>query len=173
MMRPVDPEGDARAHYQLCLDPELHTWTGNNVLTSEEAARQELEALAGNPHISVWMIIDNATGELAGRFFLCLEHRCGQRIVGEGNRIAQRFWRKGHNREARGFMFRYAFGVLRADAYETEAWEENINSVRSIEAHGFRFVRSEERMNPKYGKVLVVRHYEMTSEQWQATHQNV
>lgn len=167
LMRPINADLDADAYFQYSLDPALHRWTGNAVLPTVEAARAELQRLADDPSLSVWLIVDRLSGVLAGRFFLCMQQHEGQRIVGEGNRIARQFWRRGHNREARSFMFRYAFDVLCADLYETEVWEANTNSVKSIESHGFRFVRQEERYNPKHGRVLAVRHYAMSADEWQ------
>jgi len=85
------------------------------------------------------MNLDKPSGQLVGRFFLCMENREGIIVIGEGNRISKPFWRKGHNREARMLLFPYAFETLQADIYETGAWSENENSIRSIEAHGFTF----------------------------------
>lgn len=169
-LRPIQANVDAEAYLQYSSDPELHRWTGNSVLPSVEAAREELERLALDPSLSVWLIMDRITGRLAGRFFLCMHQREGQRIVGEGNRIARCFWRKGHNREARRLMFHYAFETLHADLYETEVWEPNVNSVRSIEAHGFHLVGQEERFNPKYGKAFLVRHYAIPAAEWRQRH---
>lgn len=165
-MRPIDVDLDAEPYFKYSQDAELHRWTGNVVPASVEEARAELRRLADRVDLSTWLILDRTSDELAGRFFLCLEERDGRRIVGEGNRIARRFWRKGHNREARLFMFQYAFETLNADTYETEVWAANTNSVKSIEAHGFRFVWQEERLNSKCGQILPVLHYAMTADQW-------
>jgi len=166
LMRPIAADADAQAYYEYALDPELHRWTGNNVLPSVEAAYGELVRLAGDSYLSVWLIVDRASATLAGRFILCLEQRGEERVVGEGNRIARRFWRCGHNREARSLMFRYAFEVLRADRYETQTWENNVNSVRSIEAHGFHFVRAERHYSPKHAQTMTLRHYARSAADW-------
>ncbi len=165
-LRPISPDLDAEAWFRFSLDPELHRWTGNATLPSVAAAREELRHLADDPYLSVWSIGDRNSGEFVGRFFLCLQEWQGQRVVGEGNRIARKFWRKGHNREARGFMFHYAFEALQANVYETEVWEPNTNSVQSIEAHGFRLIGNEERLNPKYGQTFIVRHDAMKAAEW-------
>ena len=78
---------------------------------------------------------------MVGRFFICLERREEMLVGGEGNRGARPYWRKGHNREARRRLFRYVFDELSADRIETGAWAGNESSIRSIEAHGFRFDR--------------------------------
>jgi RimJ/RimL family protein N-acetyltransferase len=112
------------------------------------------------------MIVDNRSGNVVGRFFLCLESRDGRRIVSEGNRIARPYWRRGHNREARRLMFDYTFGVLRADACETACWAGNVNSSRSIESCGFEFEAETLELFAKVQQRLPMRHYRMTREQW-------
>ena len=165
-LRPPEPIADAADYYEMNLDPEMHEWTGNCILESVAEAQSELQRFAGMDDISTWMILDNPTGRVVGRFFLCLENRDGVRVVGEGNRIAKAFWRKGHNREARALLFQYAFGELQADRIETAAWEGNVNSLKSIESYGFRPDRDERKWNEKHSKTLTMRHYALTKEQW-------
>ena len=168
-LRPPAPEADAHDYFEMNRDPEMHTWTGNSVLESEAEAKTELERFISMHDISTWMIVDNPSGRGIGRFFLCLEDRDGLRVVGEGNRIAKPHWRKGHNREARKLLFPYVFENLQADAYETGAWSENTNSIKSIEAHGFTFDREEQKLNDKHGQNMTMRYYTMTKEHWKAT----
>ncbi len=103
---------------------------------------------------------------VVGRFFITLEDRHGNLVVGEGNRIARPYWRKGHNRQTRLLLFRYVFEELGADRIDTEVWSENTNSIRSIESHGFRFVREEIRMNEKYRKAMLMRYYRLARDEW-------
>ena len=168
-LRPPDPLEDARDYYEMNLEPEMHTWTGNRVLPSVAEAQRELERFAGMEDISTWMIVDNRTGQVVGRFFLCLEERAGVRVAGEGNRIAKPFWRKGHNKEARRLLFPYVFDQLQADRIETETWGGNVNSRKSIEAHGFRLDHEEERWNQKQLQTLTIRRYVLTKEDWTKT----
>jgi len=166
-LRPPDPAADAGDYFEMNRDPDMHTWTGNRVLTSVDEAQAELERFAAMDDISTWMIVDNPTGRVVGRFFLCLEDRDGVRVVGEGNRIAKPYWRKGHNREARAILFRYAFSELCADVIETSVWAGNINSVKSIETHGFRFHHEERKWNDKYAQEMALRVYVMTRQEWE------
>ena len=167
-LRPPDPDRDALDYFEMNLDPEMHTWTGNRVLESPEEARRELARYAALEHASTWMIVDNPSGRVVGRFFLELEERATVRVVGEGNRIARSCWRRGHNRAARALMFRYAFEDLRADRIETWAWAGNESSIRSIEAHGFTHERDTEGWNEKHQQKLIVRHYALTAAQWKS-----
>jgi [ribosomal protein S5]-alanine N-acetyltransferase len=165
-LRPPDPVADASDYYEFNLEPEMHTWTGNRVLASEAEARAELDRFVAMEDISTWMIVDNHRGRVIGRFFLHIEEREGVRVVGEGNRIAKPFWRKGHTREARMLLFPYIFEQLRADRIETWAWAENENSIRSIESYGFELNREETRWNVKHGKRMRMRYYVLTRLQW-------
>ena len=167
-LRPPDPQGDAPDYFQFNLDPDMHVGTGNDVLRSEAEARAELERFVALEDISTWMSVDNQRGRVVGRFFLDLKERDGLRIVGEGNRVAKPYWRKGYNREARRLLFRYVFEELWADMIETGTWEDNVNSVKSIESYGFEFEREERRWNDKHGRLLTMRYYTLTREQWQA-----
>ena len=165
-LRPLDPPGDAADYYEWNLDPEMHVWTGNRPPASVEEARAELERFAGMDDVTMWAVVDNASGKMVGRFFVRQERRDGELIVGEGNRIAKAYWRKGHNREARQLVFEYVFEVLEADAYETGCWAENVNSRASIEAHGFTFLAERDEYNDKYGRAIPKRFYRMTRDQW-------
>lgn len=100
-LRPPDPDRDAQDYFEINLDPEMHTWTGNRVLASPAEARAELARYAALGQASNWMIVDNPSGRVVGRFFLDLEDRAGVRVVSEGNRIARRCWPRGRNRAAR------------------------------------------------------------------------
>jgi len=96
------------------------------------------------------MIVDNAGSRVVGRFFLCLEDRDGVRVVGEGNRIAKPYWRKGHNREARMLLCAYAFGGLQADVIETGARVATEMSVVKVEKHSV--IASEAKQSPKLAR---------------------
>jgi RimJ/RimL family protein N-acetyltransferase len=167
-LRPIAPDRDAQDYFEMNLDPEMHTWTGNRVLESPAEARAELARYAALDHTSTWTIGDNPSGRVVGRFFLELEDRAGLRVVNEGNRIARPCWRRGHNRAARALMFRYAFEDLRADRIETWAWAGNVNSILSIEAHGFAHERDTEQWNEKHRQTLPIRHYAMSAAQWKS-----
>lgn len=158
-LRAPAPATDARDYYEMNLDPEMHTWTGNHVLPSVEAAQKELERLVGMPDVTTWLIVDNPSKKVIGRFFVCLEKRGEMLVAGEGNRVARPFWRKGHNREARALVLRYLFEESKADRVETCTWAGNVNSVRSIESYGFEFVREERRYNGKHRAEMPMRHY--------------
>ena len=89
-LRPIDLHGDAEDYYHWNLEPEMHLWTGNDVLTSFEEARQELARFARMDDITMWAVVDNSSGKMMGRFFVCLEDREDILVAGEGNRIRSR-----------------------------------------------------------------------------------
>ena len=168
-LRPLDPARDAADYYTMNLDPEVHTWTGNHLLASVAEAQAELERFAAMEDLTTWAIIDNASGQLVGRFFICLQNRGGRLIAGEGNRIARPFWRKGHNREARELIFHYIFETLGADWIETECWKDNVNSRLSILAHGFDLIAEAQEFNPKHQKLLTKCTFRLRADHWRQT----
>ena len=151
------------------LDRDMHRWTGNSVFESEAEAQAELERFILMDTISTWMIVDNLSGHVVGRFFILVGEKDKLLVAGGGNRIAKPYWRKGHNRESIRLIFPYVFDILAVNMIEWAAWSENTNSLRSMEAHGFRFDRDEQRFNPKYGKDMTMRFCTMTEDQWIAT----
>ena len=170
-LRPLAPPRDAADYYVMNLDPEMHLWTQNDVLPSIDEARSELERLAAMDDVTTWAVIDNASGRLAGRFFVVMEERDGLLVAGEGNRIARPFWRKGHNRDARRLVFRYVFDVLRAGVYETECWTENVNSRLSILANGFRLVGETAEYSAKHARCMSKSRFAITADEWRRTQQ--
>lgn len=167
-LRAPDPKDDAADYWEMNRDSEMHRWTGNRVLSTVEEARAELKAYVDMEYVTTWVIEDNSANRVVGRFFVTLEERNGLRVAGEGNRIARPYWRKGHNRAARRLAFAYVFGELEADLIETGAWEGNVNSIKSIEAHGFRFDREELEWYPNYARRMPMRYYTMRRDEWPA-----
>ena len=165
-LRPLAPESDAEDYYRWNLDPEMHVWTGNEPFGTVQEARDELRRLSGIEDITTWAVVDNASGRMMGRFFICLEQRGGRLVAGEGNRIARQFWRKGHNREARRLVFGYVFNSLGADCIETECWTDNINSRESILAHGFALIGETVECSSKHGQSMSKSHFRMTRQEW-------
>lgn len=167
-LRPPHPEADARDYFTMSLDPEMHTGGGGHAPTSVEEAQEELERIVSLPLLSTWMVVDNPSERVVGRFFLCLEDRDGHRVVGEGNRMARPYWRKNHCCEARGLLFPYIFDELGADWIETGVWEENDCAISAMEASGFRLEREELEWNGRSGDEMAMRHYVLTREAWLA-----
>jgi RimJ/RimL family protein N-acetyltransferase len=167
LLRPIRPEQDAQDYYEWNLDPEMHIWTGNVPLASPEAAKDELVRFSEMQDVTMWAIEEKATHRMIGRFFVCIENRNGTLIVGEGNRIARTYWRKGHNREARKLISEYLFDVLQVDAIESECWADNVNSHRSLLAHGFRLVKASTEYNPKHKQQMPKSHFLLDRSEWQ------
>ncbi len=167
-LRPPDPVADAREYFTMGLDPEMHTSSGALSPASVEEAQEELERIVSLPLLSTWMVVDNPSDRVIGRFFLCLEDRDGCRVAGEGNRIARPYWRKNHCREARALLFPYIFEELGADRIETGIWEENDCAIQAAEANGFQLESEEPEWNDRSGTEMNMRHYVLTRNAWQA-----
>ena len=55
---------------------------------------------------------------------------------------------------------------LKADMIETGAWAGNVNSIKSIEVHGFRCDREALEWNSKRGRHERMRHYTLARADW-------
>ena len=166
-LRQIDPQRDAADYFEWNLEPEMHVWTGNCILDSVEDAQAELERFVQMDDVTMWAVVDNGSGRMIGRFFICLEQRDGKLIADDGNRIAKPYWRKGHNRQARELVFHHVFDDLRADCYETCCWSDNVNSRESIEAHGFALSEEIMEYNEKYKKQMKKAIFRITRDQWE------
>lgn len=167
-LRPPKPEEDARDYFTLNLDPDMPAGGSDFSLASVEDAREELERILTLPLISTWMVVENSSNRVVGRFFLCLEDRDGARVAGEGNRFARPYWRKGYNLDARNLLLPYVFGELAADWIETAVWEENEIAIEAIAASGFQLHHKEIEWNERQASEMAMHHYVLTQEQWRA-----
>lgn len=169
-LRPPNPEEDARDYFTLNLDPDMPN--SDFSLASVEEAREELKRILALPLISTWMVVENSSNRVVGRFFLCLEDRGGALVAGEGNRFARPYWRKGYSLDARNLLVPYVFGELAADWIETAVWEDNETTIEAIKASGFELHHDEIEWNERQASEMTMRHYVLTREQWQAKQQN-
>lgn len=170
-LRPPDPEQDARDYFTMNLDPDMQAGNGDFTLASVEEARRELERILALPQISTWMVVENTSNRVVGRFFLCIEDRDGARVAGEGSRIARPFLRKGYSLDARLLLLPYVFNDLAADWIETAVWEENDAAIGEIEASGFQLHHEESEWNERQASEMARRHYVLTRDMWQAKRQ--
>lgn len=67
---------------------------------------------------------------------------------------------------ARRLVYRYAFEELAVDEMHAGAWEQNVNSVQSMERAGFELVEVKLRYNPKYKEAMNERHYVLPRQNW-------
>ena len=84
----------------------------------------------------------------------------------EAQRIARKFWRTGVNREARNLIYNYLFLTLDVDEIRAQAWDNNINSCRSMEQIGFKLENQVKRLFPKYNELFLENHYVLFREDW-------
>ena len=87
-------------------------------------------------------------------------------VSAEAQRIARKFWRTGVNREARNLIYNYLFLTLDVDEIRAQAWDNNINSCRSMEQIGFKLENQVKRLFPKYNELFLENHYVLFREDW-------
>ncbi|MCR1808464.1 GNAT family N-acetyltransferase, partial [Stenotrophomonas geniculata] len=89
-------------------------------------------------------------------------------VSSEAQRIAREFWRAGVNREARNLIYNYIFLTLQVDEVHAQAWDNNINSCKSMEKIGFKLEKQVKRPFPKYDKIFLENHYVLSKKDWLA-----
>ncbi|PSR33205.1 MAG: N-acetyltransferase [Sulfobacillus thermosulfidooxidans] len=163
----IDVERDAPEWYIAMQEPDMHWWTGHRVPHDIDEVRELLAGYNAHPSILAWCIRDGHSGTMVGTYWLAVPYMAdGKRISVDAQRIAKPFWRTGRTMAARRLVYRYAFEDLSVEELHASAWEQNVNSCRSMEGAGFELVDVVARFNPKYGKELNERHYVLTRAQW-------
>lgn len=148
-------------------EPDMHRWTGNRVPDDIDEVRELLAGYNVHPDIMAWCIRDGQSGSMIGTYWLAVPYTSeGKRISVEAQRIAKPFWRTGRTIAARRLVHGYAFEDLAVEEIHASAWEQNVNSCRSMERAGFALVDVTPRFNPEYGKELNERHYVLTRDRW-------
>lgn len=150
-LEPLDIEKHAQGYFAVSQDEKIHRYVGNTVpKTLEETAAllKEYEKYFLN-----WMILSNETREVIGILRLGKpEPENGKLAAGESQRLASRYWRKGHMKEAKGLFYRYVFEELAVEILYADVWEGNTNSIRSLESYGYQLAETTREIFSKTGK---------------------
>ena len=165
-LRPIDPERDAPALYELFLDERMHRFTGNRVPEDVDEIRRLLTGYAEHPGIWAWSIRDGET--FIGTYWLGIPRECeGKRIIsGDAQRIGVPFWRMGYAKRCRNLLYRFAFEELGVEEIHSDAWAENENSCNAMTRYGFVLERRSESFNRKYGRVMTGNEYVLTRDRF-------
>ncbi len=167
ILRPFDVDRDAPEWFIAMQEPDMHRWTGNQVPDSLANVRELLLGYIAHPDIIAWCIRDGRSDQMVGTYWIAIPVTCEEKCMSsDAQRIAKPFWRTGRTMAARRLVYRYAFEELAVDEMHAGAWEQNVNSVQSMERAGFELVEVKLRYNPKYKEAMNERHYVLTRQNW-------
>lgn len=169
LLRPVEPEKDYKQWYKVMEDPEMHQWTGNTVPVNADEIKQLLQKYKELEDMIAWSVILKNSGEMIGTYWITMpteDENTRLVIASEAQRIARKFWRKGITREARILVYHYVFSILKVDEVHAQAWNNNMNSCRSMEKMGFQLEKQIQRLFTKYNQVFMENHYVLYKKDW-------
>lgn len=160
-LEPLDVAKHAEGYFEVCQDEKIHEFVGNTV---PEAVDEVVELLKEyEKHFMNWMIISNETHSVIGIIRLGKPQKeNGVLVAGESQRIASRYWRKGHMKEAKKLFYQYVFQELSVEILYADVWEGNVNSMRSLASSGYRLIKTEKDIFPKTGKYMKRYLYSLT-----------
>ncbi|MDM8128666.1 GNAT family protein [Paraclostridium benzoelyticum] len=100
------------------------------------------------------MIILRYTQELIGIIRLGKPNQDKGLIVsGESQILHSNYWRKGHMKEVKKLLYNYAFDNLGIDILYADVWEGNTNSIKSLEASGYKLIEVQTDIFNKTGQI--------------------
>lgn len=150
-LEPLDIEKHARSYFELSQDEKIHEFVGNTV---PETVDEIVALLKVYQELFLnWMILSNDTREVIGILRISKPREENRLLVaGESQRLSSRYWRKGHMKEAKKLLYPYIFRELGIDLLYADAWEDNINSRKSLESYGYRLAEIRSEVFSKTGK---------------------
>jgi [ribosomal protein S5]-alanine N-acetyltransferase len=172
-LRNINPYIDNQPFYKLFLEPDMHTWTGNNIPNDEFETYQILCKYRDLDGVIAWSIINNEIQEFIGTYWIAPKHFCDKKIATEAQRIGKKYWRKGYTKEARKLIYDFLFFELDIEKVHAGAWEENVNSCKSMENIGFKLFNSERKFFSKRNEELIENHYFLTKQNWSKIRENI
>ncbi|MEY2538409.1 MAG: hypothetical protein QOG67_2149 [Verrucomicrobiota bacterium] len=135
-------EDDVEAFYRLNSDPEVMRYTGDDMLSDIDHAREILLAHPITDYrkhgFGRWACLLKSDGQKIG--FAGLKYLEERKEVDLGYRLLPAYWGQGFATEASGAVIRYGFDQLGLHRVIGLARPENTASVRVLEKVGMRFV---------------------------------
>lgn len=164
-LEPLNIEKHAEDYYQVSQDANIHKYVGNTVPETIDEMIDLLKLY--EEHFINWMIISNSTQKVIGIMRLSKPTKENELLVaGESQRLHSDYWRKGYMKEAKQLFYEYVFKKLEIDILYADVWEGNINSMKSLEASGYKQIDKTYEVFSKTGKTIVKYFYEFTKDDY-------
>lgn len=152
-LEPLVVDKHAKGYFELSQDALIHRYTGNTVPKSLD----EITALLKKyeEYFINWMILSDETHQIIGIIRLGKpEMENGVLVAGESEFLSSRYWRKGHMKEAKRLFYSYVFDTLSVEMLYADVWEGNVNSIKSLESHGYQLIETTTGIFTKTGKCM-------------------
>ena len=153
-LKPLNIERDFRGIMDVFKDEQMHLYTGNNILKTEDEAKEQLKIYIESEFIYSWgVFLDDKF--FIGTYWICIpfKNENGKLIItDEAQRIAVRYWRKGITKRARNLIYDYCFNKLNVDEIRAHALNDNRNSCISMEKSGFKLIEQYSEYSKKQKK---------------------
>lgn len=145
LLREIVP-GDAEGFYELDADPEVHTYLGNQPVTSMEQVKALILFIRQqyvDNGIGRWAIVDKTTGAFVGWTGLKLVRELTNNHINYydlGYRLIRKYWGKGIATEAALASLAYGFASLGAPEIYAMAHYQNKGSNKVLRKVGLKFI---------------------------------
>lgn len=152
---------DVKLIYDLCKDPEVVKYLGEEPLTSKEQAhevlnRKIIENQYNKYGFGRWAVHLKKNGTFIG--WCGLKNEDGE--IDLGYRFKKKFWGKGYATEAAKAVLDYGFETLKLEKIHAKAMEENRASLAVMQNSGMRYAGKQEfHTHPGI-------RYEITADEW-------
>ena len=151
-LEPLDVEKHAEGYFEVSQDENIHKYLGNSIPATVGEIVELLKKY--EKYFVNWMIISNETYTVIGIIRLGKPHIENDMLVaGESQILASQYWRKGHMKEAKQLFYQYVFDELKVEMLYADVWAGNINSIKSLEYYGYKWVETRSEFFPKTGKI--------------------
>lgn len=146
ILRDMLPEDD-KGMFELDSDPLVHTYLGNNPITTIEQAQHNIayinEQYIANG-IGRWAVIEKQSGDFIGwggiKYVNDRTYNNQTNYYDVGYRLIPRYWGKGYATEIARKSLEYAFDTMQLPIVIGTAHIDNIGSRKALEKAGLQFV---------------------------------
>ena len=150
-LEPLDINKHAKGYFEVSQDEKIHRYAGNTIPKSVDEIVVLLKKY--EKFFINWMIISNESQKVIGIIRLgkpVLEN--GVLVAGESEFLSSEYWRRGHMKETKNLFYQYVFEKLSVEKLYADVWEDNINSIKSLESYGYWLIDTTDEIFVKTGE---------------------
>ena len=138
-LEPLNIQKHAVGYFEMSQDKNIYKYVNNTVPGHIDETVELLTKY--EKYFLNWMIISNETHKVIGIIRLGKpELENGKLVAGESQFLSSKYWRKGHMKEAKKLFYHHVFEELFVEILYADVWEENTNSIKSLESYGYTLI---------------------------------